>query len=154
MLPVTPLAPPKTQQPFHEGLQDMVSHPFSHRQTFVPVSESKEFTRVDAGKEFGLPPTEEAVPHPDLIKIAKERDMGLELDERVDLQKERERVQQEQSDKEKMRKAAREKPSKVIEHGRFAWRLKDATTGKVGFRYGVPHQDRKKGQVKIPTHVG
>lgn len=80
--------------------------------------------------------------------------MGLEIDERVDLQKERERVHQEEAEEEKKRKAARERPSKVIEQGRFAWRLKDATTGKVGFRYGVPHQDRKKGQVKIPTHVG
>ena len=41
----------------------------------------------------------------------------------------------------------------VVERGRWRWRVTEAETGKVGFRYGVPHEDRKKGQVKIPTRV-
>jgi hypothetical protein len=154
MLPVTHLAQRGTQQPFHEGLQDMPSHPLSHQQTFVPVSESREYTRVDAGKEFGLPPTEEAVPHPDLIALQKERLAGLSSDERIDRQRERDK-------REVVRREAEEKEAKekeeasgvIIDQGRWKWRLKEAKTGRVGFRYGVPHQDRKKGQVKIPTRV-
>jgi hypothetical protein len=78
MLPVTPLVKPDTRQfqPFHENTQGMPSHPFSHKQAFIPVSESREYTRSDAGEEFGLPPTEEAVPHPESILTQKRR-LGL-----------------------------------------------------------------------------
>ena len=154
MLPVTHLSQRGTQQPFHEGLQDMPSHPLSHQQTFVPVSESREFTRVDAGKEFGLPPTEEAVPHPDLIVLQKERLAGLSPDERIDRQRERDKQEVVRREAEEKEAKEREAASGVtIDQGRWKWRLKEAKTGSVGFRYGVPHQDRKKGQVKIPTRV-
>jgi hypothetical protein len=156
MLKVTPLADKQSKQSrqeFHEGLQDMVSHPFSHRQTFIPVSESRTFTRADAGHEFGLPPTEEAVPHPDLVKIAKERALGLDDSVRLQLQIARDNAAAKELKKEEERKKKLNTPAKVVERGRFAWRLQKAETGKVGFRYGVPHMDRKKGQVKIPTSV-
>lgn len=152
MLPVTQLAPPQTQQSFHEGLQDMPSHPFSRRQAFVPVPESRAFTRADAGREFGLPPTEQAVPHPDLVKLQRERVDGLTGDERVAVQLQRDAAAAQLAERDRQRTEKRNQAT-VVEHGRWAWRLKPATTGSVGFRYGVPHQDRKKGQIKIPTHV-
>jgi len=49
-----------------------------------------------------------------------------------------------------MRKKRKEK---VLEVGRWKWCVKEAETGKVGFRYGFPLPDRKKGHVKIPTHI-
>jgi len=154
MLPVTQLSPKGLTQAFHEGLQDMQSHPLSHRQTFVPVSESRTFTRADAGNEFGLPPTEESVPHPDLIILQREKSAGLDNTARVDMQRERDRqAMVRREEKERKEKERKEKNEMVVEKGRWAWRLTKATTGRVGFRYGVPHQDRKKGQVKIPTRV-
>ncbi|KAI5802653.1 eukaryotic mitochondrial regulator protein-domain-containing protein [Pyronema domesticum] len=156
MLKVTPLSDKESKQSrqeFHEGLQDMVSHPFSHRQAFIPVSESRTFTRADAGHEFGLPPTEEAVPHPDLVKITKERALGLDDSVRLQLQIARDNAAVKELKKEEERKKKLNTPAKVVERGRFVWRLQKAETGKVGFRYGIPHMDRKKGQVKIPTSV-
>lgn len=154
MLPVTHLASAHTQQSFHEGLQDMPSHPFSRRQIFVPVPESRAFTRADAGQEFGLPPTEQAVPHPDLVTLQRERLEGLTSDERIAAQQQRDAAAARHVERDRRRAEKRSEAVAVVEHGRWAWRLKPATTGEVGFRYGVPHQDRKKGQIKIPTHVG
>jgi hypothetical protein len=154
MLPVTKLVAEGEVQPFHENLQDIPSHPFSHRQSFVPVSESRVFTRADAGKEFGLPPAEEVVPHPDLIELHKEKSLGLDLNERVDRQRERDRRAAAQREERERKEAAKQRDrGTLVEKGRWTWRLKEATTGAVGFRYGVPHEDRKKGQVKIPTKV-
>ena len=154
MLPVTQLSTRGQPQSFHEGLQEMVSHPFSHRQAFVPVSESRHFTRADAGKEFGLPPTEEAVPHPDLVLLERERSSGLKIQELVAQQVERDRITNARREAEEIKqRAIKRRSGTIVESGRWAWRLKKATTGEVGFRYGVPHEDRKKGQVKIPTRV-
>jgi hypothetical protein len=154
MLPVTNLVARGEIQPFHENLQDIPSHPFSHRQAFVPVSESRVYTRADAGAEFGLPPAEEVVPHPDLIMLHKEKSSGLGLNERIDRQRERDRRAASQREERERKEAAKQRDKgSLIEKGRWAWKLKEATTGAVGFRYGVPHQDRKKGQIKIPTKV-
>ena len=154
MMPVTQLAKPGILQAIHENIQELESHPLSHRQTFLPVSESRVFTRADAGKEFGLPPTEEAVSHPDLIHIHRDRIQGVELTERIAHQKERERLLRVQREEELRIKAEKKaRMGTVVEQGRWVWKLTDATTGTVGHRYGVPHQDRKKGQVKIPTRV-
>jgi hypothetical protein len=53
----------------------------------------------------------------------------------------------------KKKKRQKEANKTVVVKGRWKWVLKGATTGRVGFRYGIPHQDRKKRQVKIPTRV-
>lgn len=154
MLPVTQLAPPGVFQAVHDNIQELQSHPLSHRQIFLPVSEGRVFSRVDAGKEFGLPPTEEAVSHPDLVKLSRELKEGLDQTERVARQRERDRLEQAQRAEEALKAAEKAANSGiVIEQGRYAWRLTDAKTGIVGHRYGVPHEDRKKGQVKIPTRV-
>lgn len=51
------------------------------------------------------------------------------------------------------RAVKRARESKVVEQGRWRWKLKEVKAGQVGFRYGFPHPDRKKGHVKIPTRV-
>lgn len=55
--------------------------------------------------------------------------------------------------REEARSARRREREVVLESGRWRWKIQEAETGKVGYRYGVPHEDRKKGQVKIPTKV-
>lgn len=153
MLPVTPLSKGSYGQINHEPIQDMPSHPFSHRQAFVPTSESRVYSRADAGKEFGLPSTEEAVPHPELVVQQRERELGVPPEERQKMQQSRDELERLEKEQQEQEAAHREKQIQIIEQGRWAWRLRPAQTGKVGFRYGVPHQDRKKGQIKIPRRV-
>jgi hypothetical protein len=159
MLPIS--HPPKgvggvlegKSSPSFENVQDLPAHSLAGRQAFVPVSESREFTRVDAGKEFGLPPADEMVPHPDLVVLATERIVGVFEDERIARQEERDRLARSRWDAEREKAEARKRATTVKEAGRWKWCLKEAEVGKVGFRYGFPLPDRKKGHVKIPTHV-
>ncbi|RPB03695.1 hypothetical protein L873DRAFT_1730644 [Choiromyces venosus 120613-1] len=136
-----------------ENIQELPIHSLAGRQVFVPTSESREFTRADAGKEFGLPPADVMVPHPDLVTLAKERFESVPLHERIARQEERDRLEKSWREAEKVRADERKRQKKVLEVGRWKWCLKEAETGKVGFRYGFPLPDRKKGHVKIPTHV-
>lgn len=153
MLPVTHLSWQQQQQ-IHENIQDLPAHPLASRQAFVPVSESREFTRVDAGKEFGLAPAEEAVPHPELVVLRRERMEILSNEERAARQRERERIADGQRvEKEAKAKLRAEQEGRVVEQGRWKWKLQEATAGRVGHRYGFPLPDRKRGHVKIPTHV-
>ncbi|CUS10801.1 unnamed protein product [Tuber aestivum] len=136
-----------------EDIQELPIHSLAGRQVFVPTSESREFTRADAGKEFGLPAADVMVPHPDLVTLAKERFENVPLEERIVRQGERDRLEKRRREAENQRANERKRQKKVIEVGRWKWCLTEAETGKVGFRYGFPLPDRKKGHVKIPTHV-
>lgn len=152
MLPTTPLT--GSQMDAHEPINDLPAHPLTHTQHFVPVSESRAFTRADAGAEFGLPPADELIPHPELITEEKEKMQNISADERR--QRAEQKEQQEMAvkrAKEEERKKQQASQEVILDSGRWNWKIQIAETGKVGFRYGVPHQDRKKGQVKIPTRV-
>lgn len=153
MLPVTHLSW-QAQQQIHENIQDLPAHPLASRQAFVPVSESREFTRVDAGKEFGLAPADEAVPHPQLVVMRRERMEILSDNEHAKRQNERQRIAEGQmAEKEAKAKLRAEQEGRVVEQGRWKWKLREGTAGHVGHRYGFPLPDRKRGHVKIPTHV-
>ena len=136
-----------------ENIQELQTHSLAGRQVFVPTSESREFTRADAGKEFGLPAADVMVPHPDLVTLAKEKNEGVLIHERIMRQGERDRLEKSRREAAKERADERRRQKKVLEVGRWKWCLTEAETGKVGFRYGFPLPDRKKGHVKIPTHV-
>lgn len=74
------------------------------------------------------------------------------------------KMEKELLDAKQERMKAREAAAKKIENPRWLFRfeeIKAESVGKdgrarggIGARYGVPPQDRKKGQVKIPTRVG
>lgn len=57
MLPQTPFDPrnPHLVQP-HEPINDLPVHPLTHPQVFYPTSESRHFTRTDAGRVFSGAP--------------------------------------------------------------------------------------------------
>ena len=93
------------------------------------------------------------VSHPDLVVLATERVKGVLEDERIERQEERDRLERSRREAEKVKAEARKRATTVKEVGRWNWCLKEAEVGKVGFRYGFPLPDRKKGHVKIPTHV-
>lgn len=161
MLPQT-----KPQQP-HEEINDLPVHPKTTQQIFMPVAESRVFTREDAGKAFDakLLAADRRIPHPQLIALAKAELSGMDVSSRDAL-----RVQLEEQEKTKVAQAVAKKISleesktKVVAGRRFDFKFKDVSVNKVGkdgrgasgvgWRYGMPHEDRKPGQVKIPTTVG
>lgn len=210
MIPTTPYN--QTFPRRHESINDLPVHRLTDPQIFYPVSESRKFTRVDAGRVFSgaprlenseieeqaknpnaalaratqdprkiervgkgedeiqvLQPAEARIPHPYLV--AHERDClahpnePLEVFQRLPQRlQEEERIQQER--KHTAQQIRDSKTQKVTpEDSRFEFRISDVvvseeTTGAngrgtkaPGRRYGIPKDDRKKGQVKIPTEV-
>lgn len=164
MLPSTPYVPndPIT----HESINDLPVHRATEIQIFHPVSESRHFTRRDAGKVFDreLKPAEDRVPHTELVQLQKWRHEGIQHDERIKLQREKNAkdvLSRKALERRREEKEARE--IKKVETGRSEFRFQDirvesvGRSGRrqegVGARYGIPHQDRKKGQIKIPTRV-
>jgi Eukaryotic mitochondrial regulator protein len=152
MLPQTPCSP--TVVP-HESINDLPVHPWTTQQIFWPTSESREFTRVDAGKVFGpnLLPADMRIPHPEMIEkqsaeIHKTRAARLKLERSL-------------AEKAMQQKREETDRTRTVESGRFDFKFKDVSVqwvGKdgrsrrgVGWRYGMPHEDRKPGQIKIPT---
>jgi hypothetical protein len=165
MLPQTPFK--SRGHNSHESILDLPVHPYTQQQLFYPVSESRKFTRKDAAKAFNpnLLPADQRVPHPQLIvdeRIKAEQWSQERKDAYYAKQAERE-AEKAAKESERQRKLAEQ--TKVIEGRRWDFRIKDInvsveTTGMdgrnpsaVGSRYGFPHQDRKRGQVKIPTRV-
>ncbi|KAF2279590.1 uncharacterized protein EI97DRAFT_464813 [Westerdykella ornata] len=171
MLPTTPYVDPslpenRGKRPIpHEPINDLIVHPATRQQLFVPVAESRQFTRVDAGKAFdnNLLPADERIPHPELVLAERELAAGLSFEERRRLAEERLAKEQAKKKAEEERKQAELAKLKTVPKRRWDFVFQDISVehaGKdgrgpkgVGWRYGFPHEDRKKGQVKIPTKV-
>ena len=164
MLPQTPYIPndPVT----HESINDLPVHRATELQIFHPVSESRHFTRRDAGKVFDrtLLPAEDRIPHPELIQLEKWRNEAMPKPERLERQRaanELEADKRKEADRIRKVKEAQEVTRAVT--GRSVFRFQDIKVESVGAdgrsrkgvgaRYGIPHQDRKIGQIKIPTRV-
>lgn len=172
MLPTTPWIDPsdpknvKKRQITHESINDLIVHPATRQQLFVPVAESRRFTREDAGKAFDndLLPADERIPHPELVKVVRDEVAGYSKEER------RARAEQRYVEAAEKKKAAEEAKRKeeletkrTVPQRRWDFVFRDVSVESVGrngrdprgvgWRYGLPHQDRKKGQVKIPTSV-
>ena len=164
MLPTTPYV---ERDPIaHESINDLPVHRATETQIFHPVSESRHFTRRDAGKVFDsqLKPAEDRVPHTELVQLEKWRHEGMQRDERLALQSKK-NAQEIESKKilETKRKEREAREIRKVETERSEFRFQDTRvesagrTGRdqkgVGVRYGMPHEDRKKGQIKIPRRV-
>ena len=163
MLPQTPFKSPP--QP-HESINDLPVHKATVRQLFHPVPESRHFTRADAGQAFekGLLSADQRIQHPELVSIEKARLSGRVADEAINAEWEK----AEQADSARRaavaaKKRRREDAMTTVNTGRWDFRFQEvsvdqSSVGKhvagIGQRYGFPAQDRKKGQVKIPTSVG
>ncbi|KAK4222554.1 eukaryotic mitochondrial regulator protein-domain-containing protein [Podospora fimiseda] len=151
-----------------EPINDIHVHSYTMQQLFVPVSESREFTRADAAKAFGdhiLPP-DKKMRIPELIRL--EKDIANRVPARVAERMFIERTAKSElafarkmaaKDNKEWANKIRVKSSRGVEF-RFE-RVSVDSVGKdgraragVGARYGVPHDDRRRGTVKIPTSVG
>ncbi|KAF1988879.1 hypothetical protein K402DRAFT_452618 [Aulographum hederae CBS 113979] len=162
MLPQTPL---KLQdQPLHESINDLPVHPATRKQLFYPTSESRRFTREDAGRAFDpdLLPADDLIPHPEMIQNVKERNLPKE--QQIALKKMRAEAEiRAKEDKEAQRGKWEKENVKVVQvegakaDFRFtAIKVEDAgKNGRdakgTGWRYGVPFDDRKRGQLKVPN---
>jgi Eukaryotic mitochondrial regulator protein len=159
MLPQTPYNEEKPRP--HESINDLPVHPATTQQIFWPVAESRQFTREDAGNVFrpGLKAADLRIPHPEMvIKNQTEAEMTRSMRMKKELE-----LAQERKEMEKKYTVKDEKISTVIA-GKWSFKIQDvnidATVGKqgrgrngVGWRYGMPFDDRKRGVVKIPTSV-
>lgn len=165
MLPKTTYDTHSKKLKTHESINDLPVHAATGQQIFHPTSESRQFTRADAAKVFDehLLPADDRVPHPELALMHKDFKAGMtrdEVEERQRKRDEREAKHRAQMAAWKARKLA---AVKKVETGRWEFRITDVNVddiGKdgrghkgVGWRYGVPHMDRSRGQVKIPTRV-
>lgn len=158
----------------HEPINDIPVHKLSVQQLFVPVSESRHFTREDAAKAFHetLLSADDRSPHQQLIRMERQlastpsggskankaRSDAL-AEFRQAARDEEEKFAQQLAD----RKAREDKATQRVKTDRYEFRIKEinaddaGTRGRsrkgVGWRYGAPLQDRKRGMVKIPTSV-
>lgn len=166
MLPTTPYQPELRSPPPHESINDLPVHPLTRRQLFVSTSESRDFTRADAAKAFSphLLPADDRIAHPELVQITrweleghsreKRRELMIELDEQAAAKKE---------EKERKQKAWEARTQVTIPGRRWDFKFQDFSAekigkdgrqrGAVGLRYGMPHEDRKRGQYKLPQKV-
>ena len=167
MLPITPYDrnDPK-KRPRHESINDLPVHPSTLPQLFHPAPEAAHFTREDAAKVFyrGLLPADKRIPHPDMVDAARDDIAGMKQSDKAQRREERWREEQERilqaEEKAKQMQAAR---TTVVPKKRWDFHFeaiqsdgagnKGRNSKGVGWRYGMPLEDRKKAQVKIPTRI-
>ncbi|KJZ74328.1 hypothetical protein HIM_06334 [Hirsutella minnesotensis 3608] len=152
--------------PPHEAINEVHVHKWSMRQLFVPVSESRHFTRADAAKAFHdkLLPVDARSPMPQLIDMEKRVQRGASKEESMKKFK-RATQKEEETLARRIEQERAEEARKTTRHftGRYEFRFKEISVDDVGkegrsakgtgWRYGAPLQDRKRGMVKIPTSV-
>lgn len=170
MLPQTPFFENVPITP-HESINDLPVHRATIRQLFHPVSESRHFNRVDAGRVFqrDLLPAEERIPHPELVKL-QQLQKTQRMHPHESAAKLREMVKDKESAALAKRRAWLVQEEKLVRKvvpegsaGRAEFRFRDIkveSVGKdgraregVGARYGFPHEDRKRDIIKIPRSV-
>lgn len=163
MLPTRHFRPGVENKPL-EDVNELYNHPATQKQLFWPTSEARQFTREDAAKAFHakMLSADKRVPIPELIQMEKDIASGkspVEAKARfIEAAQNSERIAAEKV----MRRAmAEEEASTRVNTPRFEFRFQNynsETVGRdgrspdaVGWKYGMPHYDRKKGLAKIPT---
>lgn len=153
------------EKPF-EPINDIHVHSYTMQQLFVPTAESRQFTRADAAKAFGdhiLPP-DEKMRIPELVDLERDVASGAEPAEAYRRFVEAAaRSEAEVAAARRAREERAEARTTRVDAGRFEYRFekinaedvgRDGRARKaVGWRYGVPFNDRRRGVVKIPTKV-
>ena len=106
-----------------------------------------------------LKPADARIPHSHLIKHEQDKlDPNIGESSREVQLKYEQRLKEDSTQRAEMfrkREAMKEQLRTRLEKGKWEWVVTDvqAERGNVGTRYGVPSQDRKRGNVKIPTRV-
>ncbi|KAK2771310.1 hypothetical protein CKAH01_14370 [Colletotrichum kahawae] len=166
MLPQTILRKESATQIPHEPINEIHVHKLTMQQLFVPVSESRQFNREDAAKAFhrNMLSADQRSPLKELVTMRKSIANGVKPQEAIEKFQETTRAEEDSLiEKERRRLAKVEEETTRVDTGRFEFRFKEMNVeaaGKdgrgrkaVGWRYGVPFYDRKKGEFKLPTSV-
>lgn len=112
----------------------------------------------------GLLPADDRIPHPEMIAALKDRAAGLNAREVAEAQAERIKgMEAKRAQREAEKQRALEKQTTVVEGRRWDFKFVDCSVDEAGkrgrsltaagWRYGFPHEDRKKGQIKIVTKI-
>lgn len=165
-MPTTPFRPNVKSPPPHESINDLPVHPQTRAQLFVSASESRDFTRADAAKAFhpSLLPADDRIAHPELVEITKWELAGYSREKRVSLMEQRDAEAAAKREEKERKQREWEKRTQVTVPGRrWDFKFQDFSAekvgkdgrrrGAVGLRYGMPHEDRKRGQYKLPQKV-
>ncbi|KAK3337537.1 eukaryotic mitochondrial regulator protein-domain-containing protein [Cercophora scortea] len=153
------------QDPF-EPINDIHVHSHTMQQLFLPTSEARHFTRQDAAKAFGehiLAP-DEKMRIPELIAFEKDLVAGVgNEDAEANFFKATAASERAIADKHLARAQRDENNKTRVDSGRFEFRFERISVDSagqdgrarrgVGWRYGVPFNDRRRAVVKIPTKV-
>ena len=166
MLPQTPYRPKDNSPPPHEGINDIPVHPATRHQLFISSSESRDFTRADAAKAFSnrLLPADDRIAHPELVELTKWELKGYDRETRTRMMNEKdEEAAAIREAKERKQKEIEAKTRVTVPGRRWDFKFEDFSAekvgkngrgrGAVGLRYGMPHNDRKRGLYKLPTKV-
>ncbi|KAL6900153.1 eukaryotic mitochondrial regulator domain-containing protein [Trichoderma evansii] len=150
----------------HEPVNEIHVHKLTMQQLFVPVSESRHFTRQDAAKAFHdtMLSVDTRSPQPELIKMEREILQGKTRQESLAKFKEATQKEEDRVAQRIAREAQKEEEATTrVTTDRYEFRFKDINADDVGrtgrsrkgtgWRYGAPFDDRKRGLVKIPTSV-
>ncbi|KHO00443.1 Ribosomal protein S35, mitochondrial [Metarhizium album ARSEF 1941] len=165
MLPKTSYREGQKNEP-HEPVNEVHVHKLTMQQLFVPVSESRKFTRQDAAKAFHetMLSADARSPQPQLIRMERDILKGMS---REDSRKKFEAAVLEEEDNVARRlaqeQAKEEQMTRRVKTDRYEFRFREIAVDDVGrdgrsrkgtgWRYGAPFDDRKRGVVKIPTSV-
>lgn len=165
MLPKTSYREGEKNMP-HEPVNEIHVHKLTMQQLFVPVSESRHFTRQDAAKAFHdtMLSVDARSPQPGLIKMEREILQGKTRQESLAKFKEATQKEEDRVAQRIAREAQREEEATTrVATDRYEFRFKEINADDVGrtgrsrkgtgWRYGAPFDDRKRGLVKIPTSV-
>ncbi|RDA88842.1 hypothetical protein CP532_5495 [Ophiocordyceps camponoti-leonardi (nom. inval.)] len=165
MLPKTSWREGKACPP-HEPINEIHVHKNSMHQLFLPVSESRHFTRADAAEAFGrnLLSVDKRSPQRLLIHMEREILSGEKRKDAFERFRERAwRKEKKYSEELDKRHEKKMKLMTSVQTRRVEYRFKQVSVDDVGkdgrsmkgtgWRYGAPLQDRKRGIVKIPTTV-
>jgi hypothetical protein len=149
-----------------EPINDLTLHSATSPQIFYPTSESRHFTRADAARVFDadLLPADDRIPHPQLAVKHKDAIAGFSPAEVEARQAAREEAAEKRRQTMLAKKAQKEAEAvRAVDTERWRFRITEinvddaGNTGRgekgVGWRYGAPLMDRKKGTVRIPTKV-
>ncbi|KND87945.1 hypothetical protein TOPH_07356 [Tolypocladium ophioglossoides CBS 100239] len=165
MLPKTSYREGEQNVP-HEPVNEVHVHKLTMQQLFVPVSESRHFTREDAAKAFhdGMLSADARSPQPELIAMEREILTGKSRDE--SMEKFKDATQREEDAVARRIVKQQQKEEKMttrVQTDRYEFRFKEVNVDDAGrdgrsrratgWRYGAPFDDRKRGVVKIPTSV-
>jgi hypothetical protein len=153
-------------QRYFEPINEIHVHAATMQQLFVPVPESREFTRKDAAKAFGdhvLTP-EEKLQIPELVGLQKDLASGADPSQaKTKFYNEVAKNEAAFAERMKLKQQKEDKKKQQVDVGRFEYRFENVNVdavghngrgrAAVGHRYGVPFDDRKKGAIKIPIKV-